>query len=151
MASPAEAVREALIAAEVAVYPGVKQHPYDGTVQCFVGTFPDQPDDMIYLKDVQGRKFGRDMRGGGEDQHRGVSMVVRSLEYDVGSDIVDRVCGLFEALSDDEVKVRDKSVRLLSIYRVGTPIHIGNDGARPPRETWGIDVRVVMGQSSLGG
>lgn len=148
MASAAELVRAALVAAEIAVYPGV-QHQYDGVFQASVGTFPNEPDDIICVKDIGGMNFGRDQVDGSHDVHPGVSILVRSLKYDTAGDKMAEIVNYLAALTPGtKFKVRDKEMTALSVYMKGTPTYVGTEETR--RHWWGVDYRVAMGQTSLG-
>lgn len=146
--SAAEAVRAAIVAAELAVYPGVLQNQEDGTVQCFVGDYPNNVDDIITLKDVSGHKFGRDMTNGHADIHHGVAVTVRSLAYEVAYDIMKRISTFLAELGKNDYNVRDSKATVLTVYKHLVPTYVGQDETR--RHWWGMDLRVVYGQTPLG-
>jgi hypothetical protein len=150
VASPAEAVRAAIVAAELAMYPAIKQVPYDTTVQCFVTEDADEPNQALLCQDAVGLNFGRVQRTQQTVTHPGVKLTMRSLDSAEGYDIIQSVVALFDALKYPQTyNIRDKSVQVFSIYPVGTLTFLGEEqGTR--RLTWVQNVRVVMGQTSLG-
>lgn len=150
MPSAAELVRAALVAAEIVVFPGVSQQPYDTTVQCFTGPYDSELESLLALEDTHGMNFSTDMRDGQADIHHGVRATARTVDYHTSGDIIRSVQGYFASLAQTDYNVRDSKMTSVRIYPHGTAFYVGEE-AGTKRYLWALNLRVVMGQTTLEG
>lgn len=143
MASPAEIVRAMLIEAGLVIYPDVVQQPGDGTTQCVVNVVPDQPDQLLLLKDVGGRQFGR-LMDGPTLKHYAVKMNMRSLDDAEGYDVIQSIyLYIDDADYPKHVVSRGMECHIASVYNTSEITSLGEqEGTR--RRLWALDIMVAL-------
>jgi hypothetical protein len=141
MASPADILRVALVAAGVVQMPGVPgqllpyvQQPGDASILCYVGSMPEDVSQAVCLYDNAGRMFGRRQRDGKEMIHAGVKALVRFPTYDY----YDRVNTLALAMQS-----LTRTGVIQSVYRTSPIISLGEETNRR-RQRWSFNLRIAF-------
>ena len=107
--SPAEIIQAYLVEEGLFQSPGTKNTVWP----CFVGGFPDAPDDGAVVMDSTVEKDGRLMMAGRVIIHPRVQVLVRSREYTSGYAKAKLVFDLLEAVKKTEVEV-DSNTHVLA-------------------------------------
>lgn len=158
MASPAEILRIALVDLGLVTLPGVEgqtlpyqQLPGDGTTLCFVSAMPNEPDQVVALYDMHGLIFGREMKEGKYQQHNGVLVKIRSLDYGLGYALANNIALALGTLHAKAITVDEEDVVIDNVYKTTTVVPLGEEvGTR--RQLWTINARISFSDAepSLG-
>lgn len=146
MASPAEVIRACLMDAGVVILPRgqelvpFEQLPGDDTTVCYSPGEADEPDQVVIVKDSVGLLFGQLLRDGKALVHPGVSLLIRSLDYDVGYALAVRVATVLGGIGRSTVKVGDEDNFVQAVHRTTPVTYLGEDGKR--RFRWFVNFRV---------
>lgn len=145
MASPAEIVRAVLIRQGLVLYGGsVVQIPGDGTTQCFVNRFVDQPSQVLIVQDSEGTRFGREMVTQRALKHYGVKLNMRSLDEDEGYDTIKGVYDFFDKkIPNYAIDSRGYTHYVQNIYNVSEVIFLGEEQGTKIL-TWSLNVKVAL-------
>lgn len=143
ISTAAEIVRAVLVQAKLGDYPGIRQLPFDGKMQIFVGSMPDDSSLALALYDTAGVVQGRSMWNGRTLEHHGVKMILRWPDYS-GAGIMRNLLAFFDQFKPTILCVNEVNCYIHSVYRKAAPSALGEEeGTR--RLKWAVDLLVVYG------
>lgn len=160
MSSPAEIVRAMLVKQGLVTLPVIvgqtipyvqTPNDYEELTPCYVSKLIDDVDQLVCIMDTVGTLSQRPMRGGKQDRHPGVKVIVRTLDY-TGYALINNIAVAFDGFTAGTVTTDDGVVHYLqSIYRTTTIVPMSEDIGKQ-RQLWSLNARVAFqdAEPSLG-
>lgn len=143
MASPAELVRMCLVHRGWVTMPDPTMPiPANGSTYCFVSSLPNEPDQLLYLRDSTGLIFGKRQNDGKVLEHPGIVIIMRSLDF--GRDWAMDLLEAIESITHTDITMPDGMIyHVQSVYRTSTLADMGEEVGKR-RHSWTANARVAM-------
>lgn len=140
-------LRQILVDKGLVIMPGIREIPHSLTLQCYVNEdAPDQIDEMVLLKDVQGAQFGYNQRTGQPWEHVGVLVNLRHTDPVLGSRFAKKI-GKEVASANITATVGRMRYYVQTVYRASRVLSLGEEVGKR-RFRWSFDVRIAMSDTA---
>jgi len=128
--------------------PAVPMIPRKGDTYGFVSSLPNEPDQILFLRDSAGLVFGK-TQSGKVLEHPGLVIIMRSLDF--GRDWAKGLLEAIEQVTNVAVAMPDgNTYHVQSVYRTSTLADMGEE-VSTRRHAWTANARVAMKDLEVSG